>query len=136
MNPVVHFEMPYEDKDRVASFYEQAFGWQSNKLGSEMGEYVVVTTTETDDQRMIKAPGTINGGLFKRTKPEQGVSVVISVDDIRAAMQKVTDAGGKVLGGQKPGEPDDIPGIGLYCSFVDSEGNRVGMLQPSPRMTK
>jgi predicted enzyme related to lactoylglutathione lyase len=30
----------------------------------------------------------------------------------------------------KPGEPDDIPGVGLYCSILDSEGNRVGMLEP------
>jgi uncharacterized protein len=42
----------------------------------------------------------------------------------------VKAAGGTVLGGQKPGEPDDIPGIGLYASFIDTEGNRVGILQP------
>jgi predicted enzyme related to lactoylglutathione lyase len=52
------------------------------------------------------------------------------VDNIQQAMKRVKDAGGKVLGGQKPGEPDDIPGVGLYVSFVDSEGNRVGMLEP------
>jgi predicted enzyme related to lactoylglutathione lyase len=28
------------------------------------------------------------------------------------------------------GEPMDIPGIGLYVSFFDTEGNRVGMIQP------
>jgi hypothetical protein len=38
-------------------------------------------------------------------------------------------ADGTVLGGQKPGEPDEIPGVGLYASFLDSEGNRVGLLQ-------
>jgi len=48
-------------------------------------------------------------------------------------MKRVEEAGGKVLVGQKPGEPDDIPGVGLYASFIDTEGNRVGMLQPSPR---
>jgi len=31
------------------------------------------------------------------------------------------------------GEPMDIPGVGKYVSFVDSEGNRVSMLQPLPR---
>jgi hypothetical protein len=36
------------------------------------------------------------------------------------------DAGGKVLG-----EPMEIPGIGLYVSFFDSEGNRVSMMQPN-----
>lgn len=134
MNSVVHFEMPYEDRDRMASFYTKAFAWKPQMLGPEMGEYVVVATTETDENRMVKTPGTINGGFFKRTKPDQYPSVVIAVEDIRAAMRQVEAAGGKVLGGQKPGEPDDIPGVGLYVSFTDTEGNRVGMLQPSPRM--
>jgi uncharacterized protein len=43
-------------------------------------------------------------------------------------MKKVASAGGKVLG-----DPWDIPGVGQYVSFVDSEGNRVSMLQPNPR---
>jgi len=33
-----------------------------------------------------------------------------------------------------PGEPDDIPGVGLYCAFIDTEGNRLSMLQPNPGM--
>ena len=59
-------------------------------------------------------------------------SVVIAVDDIRVAMEQVAEAGGRVLGGQKPGQPDDSPGIGLYAAIIDTEGNRVGMLQPAP----
>jgi hypothetical protein len=27
----------------------------------------------------------------------------------------------------------EIPGIGQYVSFMDTEGNRVSILQPSPR---
>jgi predicted enzyme related to lactoylglutathione lyase len=129
-NPVVHFEMPYEDKERMAGFYTKAFGWETQMTGPEMGEYVVVTTAETDEKRMIKEPGRINGGFFKRTKENQKPSVVIAVDDIRAAMKKVEEAGGKVLGGSKAGEPDDIPGIGLYISFLDTEGNQASLLQP------
>jgi predicted enzyme related to lactoylglutathione lyase len=79
---------------------------------------------------MVKTPGHINGGFFKRSKPEQSPSVVVAVKDIHAAMERVKAAGGTVLGGMKPGEPDDIPGVGLYCSILDSEGNRVGMLEP------
>ena len=130
MDSVVHFEMPYEDKERVADFYAKAFGWKAQMLGVEMGEYVMMHTGETDAKGMIQKPGVINGGLFKRTKPEQAPSVVIQVDDIRAAMKRVEEAGGKVLGGMKPGEPDDIPGVGFFVSFIDSEGNRVGLIQP------
>ena len=131
MNPVVHFEMPAEDKGRMKKFYESAFGWQTNQLGPEMGDYVLVTTTETDENRMVRKPGTINGGFFQKTKPDQYTRITIAVGDIREAMKMVKKAGGKVLGGmQKPGEPDEIPGVGLYATFIDTEGNHVSMLQP------
>jgi predicted enzyme related to lactoylglutathione lyase len=132
MNPVVHFEMPARDNGRMSKFYAGVFGWKTQQLGPEMGDYVVVQTTETAENNFPKEPGRINGGFFGRTKEDQSPSVVIAVDDIRDAMKKVAAAGGKVLGGQKPGEPDDIPGIGLYAAFIDTEGNRVGMLQPAP----
>ena len=130
MNPVVHFEMPYEDKNRMASFYEKVFGRQAQMFGPEMGEYVLATTTETDEKRVPKTLGAINGGFFKRTKDNQYPSVVINVTDIRESMKKVKDAGGKLIDMEKPGEPMDIPGIGLYIGFTDTEGNRVSMLQP------
>lgn len=130
MNPVVHFEMPAEDKKRMAKFYTKAFGWKTKQLGPEMGEYVLVTTTETDETGFPKEPGKINGGFFQKTddKTLQYPSVVIAVDDIKESMERVKEAGGKVLG-----EPMEIPGVGQYVSFMDTEGNRVSMLQPIPR---
>ena len=129
MNPVVHFEMPYDDRQRMAAFYQSAFGWQTQLLGAEMGNYVVAHTTETVDG-MVSTPGTINGGFYERKAdwPAQHPSVVIAVDDPRTAMQQVAAAGGEVLG-----EPMEIPGIGYYVSFMDTEGNRVSMLQPLTR---
>jgi predicted enzyme related to lactoylglutathione lyase len=129
MDPVVHFEMPYGDRARMAAFYESAFGWQMQILGADMGEYVLATTTETAEGRP-KAPGAINGGFFPRKPdwPAQHPSVVIAVADIHAAMKQVAAAGGAVLG-----EPMAIPGVGRYVSFTDTEGNRVSMLEPLPR---
>ncbi len=129
MDPVVHFEMPYDDRERLARFYEAAFGWQMKKLGEDMGNYVLAMTTETGENGPTK-PGAINGGFFERRPdlPSQIPSVVIAVDNIKDAMKKATGAGGKVLG-----EPMERPGVGQYVSFTDTEGNRVGMLQPIPR---
>jgi uncharacterized protein len=126
MNPVVHFEMPAEDSRRMADFYSNVFGWQTQMLGPDMGDYVLATTTESDENGP-KKPGAINGGFFPKSndKPAQYPSVVIAVDDIKEQMKKVEEAGGKVLG-----EPSDIPGVGFYVSFLDTEGNRVSMLQP------
>ncbi|HUD25648.1 MAG TPA: VOC family protein [Burkholderiaceae bacterium] len=131
MNPVVHFEMPYQNRNRMAGFYTKAFGWKAKMLGPEMGEYVVVATAEADERGRPKQPGVINGGFFKKTDDPIGhhPSVVIAVTDIRDALKKVKEGGGKVLG-----EPMDIPGVGLYAGFLDTEGNRVGVLQPSADM--
>jgi predicted enzyme related to lactoylglutathione lyase len=131
MNPVVHFEMPAEDTKRMSAFYTRAFGWQTQALGPEMGNYVLVQTTETDKNGFPKEPGRINGGFAEKSRDFRAPSLVIGVGDIREAMKAVAAAGGTVLGGQKAGEPDDIPGVGLYAAFIDTEGNRVGMLQPN-----
>jgi uncharacterized protein len=129
MDPVVHFEMPYDNRERMAKFYESSFGWQTQLLGEDMGNYVLATTTETDEEGPRK-PGAINGGFFSKKPdwPAQHPSIVIAVEDIKTSVKKVTDAGGKVLG-----EPMEILGVGQYVSFIDTEGNSVGMLQPIPR---
>jgi predicted enzyme related to lactoylglutathione lyase len=130
MNPVVHFEMPAEDPDRVKAFYAKAFGWQMQTMGPEMGNYILASTTETDEVGRPKIPGAINGGFYQKTDQHNVPSIVISVDDIHKAMQKVAQAGGTVLGGQNGSEPDVIPGVGLFVSIVDTEGNHVGLMQP------
>jgi len=127
MNPVVHFEMPAENRKRMAEFYTKTFGWQTQQLGHEMGEYVLVSTTETSQDGRPKMPGAINGGFYQKTDDpvSNHPSIVIAVDDINEFIGKIKNGGGKILG-----EIQEIPGIGKYVSFLDTEGNRIGMLQP------
>ncbi len=129
MNPVVHFEMPAEDTARMKEFYTSAFGWQMKQYGPEMGNYIVAQTTETGENGMIQTPGTINGGFYPKTDDpiSNHPSVVIAVEDINESIEKIKKAGGKMLN-----EPMDIPGVGKYASFKDTEGNRVSVLQPLP----
>ncbi len=116
MNPVVHFEMPYDNPERMAKFYESAFGWQTRMLGEGMGNYVLATTTETGEQGPQR-PGAINGGFYPKRPdwPGQHPSIVIAVEDVAESMRKVTGAGGRMLG-----EPMEIPGVGQYVSFLDT----------------
>lgn len=137
MNPVVHFEMGYLDRDRMKKFYEASFGWKMQQMGAEMGNYVVAHTAETDEKGMVKTPGTINGGFYQKTDNPSSLapSVVISVGDIKSAMRAVQENGGKILGamdasGNVGMEPTMIPGVGLWISFEDTEKNRVSLLQP------
>jgi uncharacterized protein len=131
MNPVVHFEMPGEDMERMKSFYKKSFGWEMRQLGPDMGDYVVVQTGETDEKGMLKETNRINGGFYKKMEDPRmnAPSVVIAVNSLDESMKKVTEAGGEVMS-----EPMDIPGIGKYIAVKDTEGNRVGVLQPGERM--
>ena len=127
MNPVVHFELPYQDANRISKFYHAVFGWELQPLGTEMGDYILATTAVTDAKPGDPA-GTINGGFypFKPNWPAQYPSIVIAVENIKTSMALITNHGGKVLG-----ETINIPNFGEYISFLDTEGNRISILQPT-----
>src|SRR5919206_3140173 len=124
-NRVVHFEIEASDPERAKAFYSQAFGWQMQQMGPEMGNYVVVTTGDP------KQPGGINGGIYRSgdgaSKELNAYSCVIGVDDIDQAMDKIRSAGGQLLG-----EKMDIPSVGTFVRCTDTEGNVFSILQPLP----
>jgi len=69
--------MPYEDSDRLTKFYSQAFGWQMNKFGPEMGDYVTAGTTDGNVTAVdgIKAGDVIAVDGFD--KLQNGVKVTV-----------------------------------------------------------
>lgn len=125
MNPVVHFELPATDRERMKAFYTKAFGWEMTQLGPEMMNYTAVMTAPSDDNGPLEK-GRINGGFYEK-KPDVGAypSVVISVENIDAGMARVKEAGGTM-----EMEPMDIPSVGKYATFFDTEGNRLSILEP------
>lgn len=128
MNPVVHFQLPYENKKRMMEFYNRTFGWQSQEMAPEMGGYVSVTTTQVDPKtQRPKMPGAINGGFFEKMedKYSQMPNVVIAVNEINEVLKKVEVAGGKINS-----QPIEIPGVGMYATFIDTEGNHMVLLEP------
>ena len=130
MNPVVHFEMPADDSKRMSEFYIKVFGWQTTQMGPEMNNYITVATTDIDPStNRPKTAGAINGGFFPRSAENSEITVVISVEDINKSIELVKQAGGAIISG-----PHDIPHVGQYVAFKDTEGNRVAMLQSSPMM--
>ncbi len=127
MDSVIHFEMPADDRKRISDFYSNVFGWKIEQLGEDMGNYVLANTAETDDKGMIKQPGKINGGFFQMSEemPEQNVtSIVIGVSDIKKSIELIENSGGKILG-----EIMEIPKVGMFVNFLDTEGNKVGIIQ-------
>lgn len=122
MDKVVHFEIPFENKQRAMNFYTQSFGWQLTDM-PEM-QYVLARTVDVDERQMPKEPGAINGGLFERPKEAPSPTIYVGVDSVEAAIKKVQTAGGKIVTARTP-----IPGMGAYARVTDTEGNIIGLFE-------
>ncbi len=125
-NAVVHFEMPAHDRARVKKFYEEAFSWEMEQMGQDYGNYVMAMTAKSDQNGPLEK-GMINGGFFDyQDKPGWNAPhLVIQVENLDESIEKVKKSGGEIMG-----DKQDIPMVGTYVSFKDSEENVVGMLQP------
>jgi uncharacterized protein len=128
MNSVVHFEVVAEDTDRAKGFYGDVFDWKFTDMTGDYGNYIMVQTTETDEQRMPKKPGAINGGMMKVDPQAKHTIITIAVDNMDETLEKVKKSGGKVVS-----EPNPIPNVGIYARIEDTEGNLVSLLQPTAR---
>ena len=124
MNQVVHFEIPFENKQRAMSFYTECFGWQLRDM-PEMN-YVVANTTATGPDFRPTEPGAINGGLFQRPKEAPGPVIYVGVASVDDAIKNVLGAGGKVVTPRTA-----IPDMGAYGRVSDTEGNIIGLFEPA-----
>lgn len=132
MNKVTHFEIPYEDKKRSQEFYNKVFGWELQDFPMPDGnEYTIAKTAETDENYMVKEPGAINGGMFKRDSSNNTPTspvITMTVDSIDEHFKKVKEAGGEVA--VPKGE---VPDMGFYAYVIDTEGNMIGLWEDIKR---
>jgi predicted enzyme related to lactoylglutathione lyase len=129
MYPVIHFELPAKDTARAAEFYEGIFGWKTMATGPETNDFVLAMTVDTDPvTRMPKKKGAINGGIFRKQEPPLPAKITVLVDDIHAMIARIEAAGGRFFGdaGRKVIE---MPGVGLFATFADPDGNAVTIYQ-------
>ena len=121
MDKVVHFEIPFDDKERANKFYKDVFGWDILDI-PEMN-YVIVHTVEVDKNQMPKESGAINGGMYKRdNKSSNSPVIVINVDNIDNYIKKIKNASGKVFR-----EKMSVGDMGFYAQVYDTEGNIIGI---------
>lgn len=113
---VVHFEIPVDDCDRGVAFYRSAFGWTLERWGPM--EYWTTSAGEGEG---------IGGALTKRSEDAPGLTFYIEVKDIDDALVAIESAGGTRLTERMP-----IPTVGWSASFIDTEGNRIGIFEADP----
>lgn len=113
-NPVCHIEIPTTNLEESKRFYETVFGWEITAWGNE--PYWLFTTGE----------GATGGAFFGvDTACEEGVVLIIEVDDIPAMLTKIEENGGEKLMEKTPiGENAEM---GYYAYFNDSVGGKMGL---------
>jgi hypothetical protein len=126
MGKVVHFEIPTDDIGRAKDFYDSVFGWQLQDMqGEAMGLYTLAITTPVDEKTQAPTePGAINGGLMKRSADTPSPVITIEVDGIDDALKKIEAGGGRTVQART-----EMPGIGAFAYFKDSEGNVMGLYE-------
>jgi predicted enzyme related to lactoylglutathione lyase len=120
MDKIVHFEIPADDVARAKKFYGSIFGWDLQDMQGM--DYTSIRTVAVDEQQMPTEPGAINGGMMKRTPHTPSPVITINVDSIDSALGQVEAGGGSVV---QPRQ--EIPGMGAFAYFKDSEGNTMGL---------
>jgi predicted enzyme related to lactoylglutathione lyase len=122
MDSVTHFEIPAKDPKKASAFYGKAFGWQFNQYPGF--EYWSIGTTMSDQMGRPTSPGSINGGMGKKSATLKVPTVTVSVSDIDGTLANIKKLGGKVV--EKKTAVGDM---GFTAYFTDPEGNVIGLYQ-------
>ncbi len=122
MKPVVHFEIPVDEHGRAKSFYTSVFDWQLHDMPVEDDVYTFAITTPVDEDFQHTETGAINGGFIRRSPDLKSPVITIGVSSIDDIAEKIEAAGGLMV--VPKGE---VPDMGYYAYFQDTEGNIMGL---------
>jgi predicted enzyme related to lactoylglutathione lyase len=120
---VGHFAIECDDVERAKAFYEAVFGWVIKPWGPPNYYHI---TTGTPEQPGIL--GDLRERQHKLNGERAGVSgyiCTINVGDVKAVIAAV-----EAHGGRTHSSPYLIEHVGIVAYVEDSEGNRVGVMQP------
>jgi len=118
MPRIVHFEQAYDDPEGAVKFYASVFDWKVESWeGGEQPYWLVTTGPDTE------LPG-INGGFMKKAPDMQNVTNTISVDNIDSYVEKIKQAGGKLVMPKSV-----IPKMGYQAYCIDPGGIGFGLFQ-------
>jgi len=120
---IVHFEIPASDVEKLRKFYSKLFGWKIDKSSGPI-PYWMIETVPADEKGTPLRPG-VNGGMYKKDRPELKPVNYISVESIDEYIEKIKALGGKIV---QPKQ--EVHDVGWIAIALDPEGNHFAMLQP------
>lgn len=128
MNPVTWFSIPSDDTEKAAAFYSQAFGWEilpETKEDNPDFDFKVALNAPSDDEYVATERGRVNGCIVKRATGITHPVVLVEVESLEAAAEKIKSAGGKIVS-------EVIPMNSLNGKFflaTDPDGNMLEVFQ-------
>jgi predicted enzyme related to lactoylglutathione lyase len=126
MRKVVHFEIPADDEGRAREFYRSVFDWQLQEMPDM--QYTLIGTTPVDEKTQVPTePGAINGGLMKRSDATPAPVITVDVESIDDSLKQIEASGGSTVTPRT-----EIPGMGAFGYFKDTEGNVIGLWETQP----
>lgn len=84
----------------------------------------MIETVPVDEKMTPLRPG-VNGGMYKKERPEFKPVNYISVESIDEYVRKIEALGGTVISPKQ-----EVPNVGWIAIALDPEGNQFAMLQP------
>ena len=116
-NVICHWEIPSENPADLKNFYGNLFNWNimQGDCMEDTRDYHVCDVGENG----------VWGAIDKVSKPNSGMLVYITVDDLDAYEKKIVELGGEILKSKQP-----IKNTGNYSQFSDPHGNVMGIFQP------
>jgi predicted enzyme related to lactoylglutathione lyase len=106
-------ELSTGDTEKSGAFFADLIGWERRSMPMVGGDEYIVFSANGEDV----------GGMYQMADaPAQWLSY-IKVDDVDAALARVTKLGGKVLR-----EAMDIPGVGRMGVIADPSGVAVALM--------
>ncbi len=117
--PVIHFEVIGQDREKLQSYYSELFGWELD-TDNPMG-YGLVQRDGNVNSDGIGIGGGVGGGPDGY---EGHVTFYVEVPDVEAAMVKAESLGGtRVMG------PDEVMEGLEIAQFKDPEGHTIGLVK-------
>ncbi len=121
MPTVEYFQIPADDINRAREFYKKVFGWEMQKWNNSEKPEQEYWMFQTQDEK--GNPG-LGGGLMKRQSPQHSVTNFITISSIEEYSSKIEQSGGKIIMSKT-----EIPNMGFFAVFLDSENNMFGIYQ-------
>lgn len=111
-HPIVHFDIYGTDREDLAKFYGDTFGWEIRNMPEASYSMVKIS----DD-------GLQGGGIADRDGDFTGTVIYISCDDLQGSIEKAQANGAEIV------HPVvTMPGMVTFAVLKDPQGNRFGLV--------